>query len=159
MVVLNDDVDVGGFAALPEAGLVDTLRTMTDVDLVGYGVQEQDYGGGQPYWTGLRVRLYAPSKLISGKSVFSDEFLMLSPNPGRDKGGSCFGDSGGPDLLGDMNIILGVNSYVTNRNCAGVGLGGCPQQYGPLGSNHHGGCPISKQHREQHGRHLSDPQI
>ena len=31
-----------------------------------------------------------------------------------------FGDSGGPDLLGDTNIVLAVNSYVTNGNCAGV---------------------------------------
>ena len=122
VVVLDEPVDVGGFAALPDAGLVDTLRTMTDVDLVGYGVQEQYRGGGPPYWTGLRVRLYAPSKLISGKFVFSDEFLMLSLNPGRGQGGTCFGDSGGPDLLGDTDTIMGVNSFVTNYNCAGVGF-------------------------------------
>jgi len=28
---------------------------------------------------------------------------------------------GGPDLLADTNIVLAVNSYVTNYNCAGVG--------------------------------------
>jgi hypothetical protein len=42
-------------------------------------------------------------------------------NPGGGSGGTCFGDSGGPDLLGDTDIVLGVNSYVTNVNCAGVG--------------------------------------
>jgi hypothetical protein len=36
-------------------------------------------------------------------------------------GGTCFGDSGGPDLLGSTNTVLAVNSYVTNANCRGVG--------------------------------------
>lgn len=125
IVVLDEDVDVGGFAELPAAGLVDTLKNKTDVDLVGYGVQEQimEYPGQNPYdrWTGLRVRLYAPSKLVSGNFVFSDEYMRLSMNPGGGKGGTCFGDSGGPDFLGDTNTVLTVNSFVTNINCSGVG--------------------------------------
>jgi hypothetical protein len=123
IVVLDEPVDVGGMAELPEAGLVDTLKNKTDIDVVGYGVQEMqhDPGGGPPYWTGLRVRLYAPSKLVSGKFVHSAEFMRLSLNPGGGKGGTCFGDSGGPDLLGGTDTVLAVNSYVTNYNCAGVG--------------------------------------
>lgn len=35
-------------------------------------------------------------------------------------GGTCFGDSGGPDLLGGTDTVLAVNSYVTNVNCSGV---------------------------------------
>ena len=31
------------------------------------------------------------------------------------------GDSGGPDLLGGTNVVLGVNSIVTNINCSGIG--------------------------------------
>ena len=67
------------------------------------------------------MRMYAPSQLVSGKFAHSAEFLRLSLNPGRGKGGTCFGDSGGPDLLGGTDIVLGVNSYVTNVNCSGVG--------------------------------------
>jgi hypothetical protein len=121
IVVLDEPVDVGGMAELPEAGLVDTLKSKTDVDLVGYGVQELHHGGGPPYWTGLRARLYAPSKLVSGKFVHAAEFMRLSLNPGGGTGGTCFGDSGGPDLLADSNTVLAVNSYVTNYNCSGVG--------------------------------------
>mgnify|MGYP001026994281 CR=1 FL=1 len=121
VVVLDEPVDMDDMAELPEASLVDTLKNKTDVDLVGYGVQEQIHGGGPPSWTGLRVRLYAPSKLVSGKFVHAAEFMRLSLNPGGGTGGTCFGDSGGPDLLGGTNTVLAVNSYVTNYNCAGVG--------------------------------------
>ena len=129
IVVLHEDVDVGGFASLPAAGLVDTLKNKTDIDFVGYGVQYQAQIPGNelpqppPYfrWTGPRVRMYAPSKMVSGKFVHSAEFLRLALNPGGGSGGLCFGDSGGPDLLGGTNTVLAVNSYVTNINCSGVG--------------------------------------
>ena len=124
VVVLDEPVPtlvVDEYALLPGAGLVDTLRNKTGIDFVGYGVQDMVHGGGPPYWTGEKVRLYAPSRLVSGKFVHSDEFMRLSLNPGKGKGGTCFGDSGGPDLLGGTDTVLAVNSYVTNYNCAGVG--------------------------------------
>lgn len=129
VVVLETEVDVGAFAELPPAGVVNALSNKTDVDLVGYGVQYQEQIPGKylpqppPYyrWTGLRQRLYAPSTLVSGKFSFSDENMRLSLNPGGGTGGLCFGDSGGPDLLGGTDIVLAVNSFVTNINCSGVG--------------------------------------
>ena len=124
IVVLSEPIPtsaVSEYAELPEEGLVDTLKNKTKVDFVGYGVQEQIRGGGPPIWTGLRNRLFAPSEQVSGNFVHSDEFLKLALNPGGGSGGTCFGDSGGPDLLAGRNIVLGVNSYVTNSNCSGVG--------------------------------------
>jgi hypothetical protein len=96
---------------------------------VGYGVQYQAQIPGNelpqppPYyrWTGPRVRMYAPSALVSGQFVHSDEFMRLALNPGGGTGGTCFGDSGGPDLLGGTDTVLAVNSYVSNVNCGGVG--------------------------------------
>jgi hypothetical protein len=125
IVVLTEPVPtdvVGVYGQLPTAGLVDTLPVMTDVDLVGYGVQYQVTPRNMgPYyaWTGLRIRNYAPAKLLSGDFAWSDEFLRCSANPAQGKGGTAFGDSGGPVFLGGTNIILAVNSYVTNVNCAG----------------------------------------
>lgn len=124
IIVLSEPVPtsvVGSYAALPAQGLVDTLKNKTKVDFVGYGVQENLRGGGQPVWTGLRNRLYAPSELVSGNFVHSDTFMKMALNPGGGSGGTCFGDSGGPDLLAGTNTVLSVNSYVTNNNCTGVG--------------------------------------
>jgi len=129
VVVLDEPIIMDEYAALPAAGLVDTLKNKTPVDFVGYGVQYQAQIPGnqlpQPppdyRWTGPRIRMYAYSELVSGKFVHSADYLRLALNPGGGSGGTCFGDSGGPDLLGGTNIVLGVNSYVTNVNCSGVG--------------------------------------
>jgi hypothetical protein len=123
IVVLSEPVPtsvVSSYADLPDAGMVDDLANKTAVDLVGYGVQVQIHGGGPPVWTGPRVRLFAPTQTVSGNFSHSDEFLRLTANPGGGSGGTCFGDSGGPDLLGGTDTVLAVNSYVTNSNCAGV---------------------------------------
>lgn len=121
VIVLSEPVPtsvVGTYGLLPTAGLVDTLATGTRVDLVGYGVQEQNRGGGPPTWTGPRIRMYAPTEVVSGNFTHSDQFLKVRANRGGGSGGTCFGDSGGPILLG--RTVLAVNSYVTNSNCAGV---------------------------------------
>jgi hypothetical protein len=125
IVVLDTPVYMDEYAQLPEAGLVDTLKNKTPVDFVGYGVTNQVklFPGQSPRarWTGLRNRMYAPSELVSGEFVHSAEYLKLALNASSGSGGTCFGDSGGPDLLGGTNTVLGVNSYVTNVNCSGVG--------------------------------------
>jgi len=94
---------------------------MTAVDLVGYGVQERLRGGGTPVWTGLKNRLYAPAQLLSTDFAIADEFIMCTANPARGKGGTAFGDSGGPVLLHDTRTILATTSFGTNYNCAGIG--------------------------------------
>lgn len=127
IVVLSEPVPtsaVSTYAALPSVGWTDLLPNKTKVDLVGYGVQFQVTGVGLPpsfRWRGPRVRLFAPSEIVSGKFVHSADFLKIALNPGGGSGGTCFGDSGGPILEGGTNKVLAVNSYVTNSNCSGVG--------------------------------------
>ena len=63
---------------------------------------------------------FAPTQLVQSNNGSSEEFIKLTANPSHGKGGICFGDSGGPDLLAGTNIVLAVNSFVSNGNCAGV---------------------------------------
>ena len=118
----SPSVTIGDYAALPGAGLADTLPNKADMDYVGYGVQEMFHepGGGAPFWIGLRNRMFAPGEFVSGNFRHSAEFVKLSANPGGGSGGTCFGDSGGPTLLAGTATVVAVNSYVTNGNCAGV---------------------------------------
>ena len=69
IVVLTEPIPtsvVSEYAQLPSAGLVGELSSKAPVTLVGYGVQERIIGGGPPVWAGLRVRLMAPARLVSG---------------------------------------------------------------------------------------------
>jgi len=92
----------------------------TPVDLVGYGTQGFIRGGGKPTEVFLFTRFFAPSQLVQSNNVQSGEFIKLTANPAQGKGGICFGDSGGPDLLGGTATVLAINTFVTNGNCTGV---------------------------------------
>jgi hypothetical protein len=125
IVVLEKDAPVGIVPAdLPEAGVVATLRNKRPVDLVGYGVQWQEHGDGfKPYdaWVWNGMRFYAPAQYIASSDVMSAEFMKLTANPGQGKGGTAYGDSGSPILKGGTNTILGICTFGTNPNCAGLG--------------------------------------
>jgi hypothetical protein len=125
-VVLSEPVPdgvVGDYAALPDPGLVDTLKNKEPIELVGYGVQWREKGTPPrpSSWGGPKVRLYAFSELVSGDFVHSDEFIRTASNPGGGSGGDCYGDSGGPNLLQDTNTVLAVTSYGPSWICSGVG--------------------------------------
>jgi hypothetical protein len=120
VIALAAPVLLTQYATLPVAGLVDTLPQKRAVDIVGYGVQGFIRGGGKPQQIFTAVRYFAPSELVQSNNRASDEFIKLTANPSQGTGGVCFGDSGGPDILGGSNIVLAVNSYVTNGNCSGV---------------------------------------
>ena len=117
-------VSLSRLAQLPAPGQVGTLANHSTIDEVGYGVQSQIKVPGkffnQPVpgsrWTGAGTRMGASAELVTGSYSNADEFIRYTLNDG----GTCFGDSGGPDLLGGTDTVLAVNSFVTNANCKGV---------------------------------------
>jgi V8-like Glu-specific endopeptidase len=123
-VVLNEPVDLNEYGEPPSPGLVDTLKVGATVTFVGYGVQYQvtpKIGGPYDAWRGERARFYTTANLLSTDHAISSTFIKCSSNPAQGKGGTAFGDSGGPVLLGDTNTIIAVTSFGANANCAGVG--------------------------------------
>ena len=89
-------------ATLPAAGLLDTLAAQnglkgTIYTAVGYGLQNRVTGGGVPFFQDQNPvpRMYAFSSFDS----LNGGYLRLSMNPATGNGGTCFGDSGGPNFL------------------------------------------------------------
>jgi len=89
-------------ATLPSCGLLDQLAVQNGLKdavftAVGYGVQNRVVGGGVPYFQDVNPipRMYAFSSFNS----LNGGYIRLSQNPSTGNGGTCFGDSGGPNFL------------------------------------------------------------
>jgi hypothetical protein len=126
IVVLSEPVPanvVAAFLQLPSAGLAASLSNGADMRVVGYGDQFRLVGGGPMQTAGFRQRLTASAAFVSGQFNNSGNLIRLSQNAARGKGGICFGDSGGPNLVGSSNVAVAVGSYVTNGGCFGVAYG------------------------------------
>jgi hypothetical protein len=117
IVHIEQTGDDRGFAVVPSPGFVDALPMKSEVTVVGYGIQALIKGIQPHKWQLDGNRYFATTQLVQSNNSINADFIKLSANPAQGKSGTCFGDSGGPDLVG--NIILGVNSFV-NGNGTGV---------------------------------------
>lgn len=127
LLILDQPITLSEYGSLAAPGTLDSLATergRQDVTftVAGYGVSKTN-----PVFTeSYRSRLMAETKLVNLNSANAGGFnIQLSSAPAQGRGGSCFGDSGGPVFLGgfESDLIVGVNSFVLNGNCRGVGFG------------------------------------
>lgn len=122
VVVLNQAFELDAYGRLPEADQLDPLQPGRDTTFtaVGYGLQKSFPTAAEWKESALRVRMVAYPWLhqING-GIVGDFSLLLSNN--ANSGGTCFGDSGGPNFLGETDVIAGITSFALNGNCAGTG--------------------------------------
>jgi hypothetical protein len=94
-------------ARLPTAGQLDGAGVGTRFTSVGYGAQSVTIEKG-PTFHYADVRFVA----TGGLEALNPSWLRISMNPARGDGGTCYGDSGGPNFLGagtsETNIVAGT---------------------------------------------------
>jgi len=110
VIVLDTPVSHRGYAQLPTAGRLASADKKNALTIVGYGANGFVKGGGKPVPDFRLVRSFGDSRI---SKVEKTGFNL------RMQAGICFGDSGGPVLLGDSNLVVGVASFVNNGRCAG----------------------------------------
>jgi hypothetical protein len=95
VVVLDQAVRGITPARLPAAGALSGLGRGTPFTSVGYGAQSVTIEQG-PTFHYADVRYAATGTL----NAVNPSWLRISMNPARGDGGTCYGDSGGPNFLG-----------------------------------------------------------
>src|SRR5437899_1891462 len=120
VVLLKKAVNLpaGQYGKLPTQDQLDALEhgSATTFTAVGYGLQEIN----PVHIESQRIRMFAEPHLIQiNGGIVGDYSLLLSNNAST--GGTCFGDSGGPNYLGTGNLIAGVTSFGLNGTCGGTG--------------------------------------
>jgi hypothetical protein len=107
------------YGKLPRQDQLDALtpNSSTVFTAVGYGVQRIN-----PVFVEEElVRMFARPHLVQINTPgFTGDFSLLLSN-NASTGGTCFGDSGGPNYLGTSNVIAGVTSFALNGTCGGTG--------------------------------------
>ena len=121
VVVLDTPMKMKRYGALPQLNQLDPLATqrgLQDVTFtaVGYGLQAIN----PVFIEEERVRMVAYPHLIQINTGFTGDFSLLLSN-NHSTGGTCFGDSGGPNFVDKSNVVAGVTSFGINGNCAGTG--------------------------------------
>jgi len=97
VVVFDKAIRAIAPARLPAAGSLSNLPSDQKFTSVGYGAYAFSRGGF----------LYDDVRMVATGTLFTinSAWLRISMNPTLGDGGTCYGDSGGPNFLGTTDII------------------------------------------------------
>lgn len=105
VVVLDKPVRNITPARLPSAGQFDDARNGDMFTAVGYGLHEPVPTPGVGIdWDAPDTRQFSHPSLRAVNTAW----LTLSQNNATGDSGTCFGDSGGPNFVGDSDVIGGI---------------------------------------------------
>ena len=104
VVVLDRAVKGIAPARLPEANSLGNLPGDQKFTSVGYGAYEVTNGPGGHDYLYDDVRNFATGTL----NATNPTWLRISMNPATGDGGTCYGDSGGPNFLGTSTTIAAI---------------------------------------------------
>ncbi len=121
VVLLSREVKLSAsaYGKLPRVNQLDALQpsSSTLFTAVGYGLQKIN----PVFIEAEKVRMFAEPWLVQINTPgFTGDFSLLLSN-NASSGGTCFGDSGGPNYLGSSSVIAGVTSFGLNGTCGGTG--------------------------------------
>ena len=122
VVVLDKPMKMSTYGKLPRLDQLDALKpsSSTTFTAVGYGLQQSFPDAASWKENNKRIRMVSHPHLLQINTGFTgDGSLLLSNNTAT--GGTCFGDSGGPNFVGTSNVVAGVTSFGLNGTCAGTG--------------------------------------
>lgn len=122
VILLDTPVTMETYGELAPLGYLDSYkkrlgRQETIFEPVGYGVNSY-----KPRFESHMSRYKGEQRIINLVNAFAGGYnVMLTNNPGKGNGvgGTCSGDSGGPILVKDTNIIVGINSFGVAPWCKG----------------------------------------
>lgn len=103
LAVVVFDEPVAGItpARLPEAGSLANLDKAQQFTSVGYGAYEVTNQPGGHRFLYDDVRMVAVGTL----NAINPAWLRISMNPATGNGGTCYGDSGGPNFFGTSDVL------------------------------------------------------
>jgi secreted trypsin-like serine protease len=104
VVVLDKAVRGITPAKLPTANSLSNLSGSQKFTSVGYGAYEVTKGPGGHQYLYNDVRGVATGTL----NATNPSWLRISMNPSTGNGGTCYGDSGGPNFLGTTQIVAAI---------------------------------------------------
>jgi hypothetical protein len=114
----NVTLPATAYGRLPAVDQLEALRprSSTVFTAVGYGLQRIN----PAHIEAALIRMRADPHLIQINTGLTGSYSLLLSN-NASTGGTCFGDSGGPNYLGSSNVVAGVTSFALNGTCGGTG--------------------------------------